>query len=173
MKRKNTKQEITLMTLLANESASESRKLLKKYNKPDAKNCADLEVKLAQLYFDAPDKLAIEKELAEIHPHKEWILKRTKVEEVEKPVEVVEAQKTSSAEGDCCNPYCPVHGKCIPTSNFDDFTKSQSSDKPKESRDLNLRSDENNRMNSYQSIVPIIGLVAVVGFMAYLLKSNK
>lgn len=160
------------MTLLANESASESRKLLKKYNKPDAKDCADLEVKLAQLYFDTPDKLAFEKELAAIHPHKDWILKRTKVEEVEKPVVVEEPQKTSSAEGECNNPSCPVHGKCIPTSNFDDFTKSQSADKPQDSRDISVRSEEYNRMHPYQSIVPIIGLVAVVGFLAYLLKNK-
>lgn len=170
MKRKPAKQEITLMTLLANESAVESRRLLKKYNKPDAKDCADLEVKLAQLYFATDDKLGFEKELAAIHPHKDWILKRTKVEEVEKPKEAEEQQKKSNAEGDCQNPNCPVHGKCIPVSNFDDLSKNPAN--LQDSRPIIIRSDEQQKQNPYQSMIPIIGLVAVVGFMAYLLKTK-
>ena len=55
------------MTLLANESTSDSRKLLKKYNKADAINTADLEVKLAELYYSVPDKIVLEREMAEIH----------------------------------------------------------------------------------------------------------
>lgn len=79
MKRNNKlnkrKQEITLMTILANEADKESRHILKKYNKPNARDHADLEVKLAELYFEQDDKLAIEKDLAEIHPHKNWIVR--------------------------------------------------------------------------------------------------
>ena len=167
------------MTLLAKESTSESRKLLKKYNKPDAKDCADLEVKLSQLYFETPDKLAFEKELVSIHPHKDWILKRTKVEEVEKPVVeevktpvVLDESKKSNADGECNNPNCPVHGKCIPTSNFDDIISKPITPKVDDNSNISVRSDEYNRMHPYQSIVPIIGLVAVVGFMAYLLKNK-
>jgi len=172
MKRKPAKQEITLMTLLANESAVESRRLLKKYNKPDAKDCADLEVKLAQLYFATDDKLGFEKELAAIHPHKDWILKRTKVEEVEKSTEAEQQQKKSNAEGDCQNPNCPVHGKCIPVSNFDDLTKNTTPANMQDSRPIAIRSAEYDKEHPYQSIIPIIGLVAVVGFMAYLLKNK-
>lgn len=79
MKRKNKlhskKQEITLMTILAHEADKESRQILKKYKKPNAANHADLEVKLAELYFDQDDKLDIEKDLAKIHPHKEWLIR--------------------------------------------------------------------------------------------------
>jgi hypothetical protein len=79
MKRNNKlnsrKQEITLMTILANEAANECRQILKKYKKPNASNHADLEVKLAELYFEQPDKIQIEKDLAEIHPHKKWLVK--------------------------------------------------------------------------------------------------
>jgi hypothetical protein len=79
MKRNNKlyskKQEITLMTLLAHEAAKDSSAMLKKYNKPKAQNHDDLEVKLAELYFEQPDKLQIEKELAEIHPHKNWLIR--------------------------------------------------------------------------------------------------
>ena len=159
------------MTLLANESTADARKLLKKYNKPDAKDCADLEVKLAQLYFDCGDKLAIEKDLAAIHPHKDWLIKRTKVEEVEKPVVLEVDQKTSNAEGGCNNPYCPVHGKCIPVSNFDDLTSNPNL-KSDDNKNIQQRAEEYNRQHPYQMYVPVIGIIAVVGFMTYLLKDK-
>jgi hypothetical protein len=171
MKRNTSnKREITLMTLLANEATADSRKLLKKYNVADAKNCADLEIKLAKLYFDTPDKLAIEKEFAEIHPHKNWVLKRTKVEEVEKPIVVEEPQIKSNADGGC---KCCCYGRrdIFDVSNFDNNMNTNVS-KVQDNSDISLKADYN-KMLIYQTIVPIIGLVAVVGFMAFLLKSNK
>tara|TARA_R110000751_G_scaffold137239_1_gene240602 strand:- start:640 stop:1185 length:546 start_codon:yes stop_codon:yes gene_type:complete len=69
------KQDISMMCLIANENTSGSRKLLKKLGKTDAKNHDDLELALAKLYKDSADKLIIEKEFAEIHPHKKFILK--------------------------------------------------------------------------------------------------
>jgi hypothetical protein len=68
--------EIPLLTLLANESTDGSRKILKKHGKEDAVNHIDLENKLADYYSSADDKqkLEIEKELAEIHPHKDFII---------------------------------------------------------------------------------------------------
>lgn len=93
------KQEITLMTLLANESTSDARKLLKKYNKPDANSFQDLEVKLAKLYYEAPDKLVIEKEMADIHPHKNWLVKTLKPFEKEEEKEVkIEDKKEPEKE---------------------------------------------------------------------------
>lgn len=112
--RGNDKQEITLMTLLANESTSGARKLLKKYNKPDADGFQDLEVKLAKLYYEAPDKIAIEKEMAEIHPHKNWLLKtlkpiekeEVKVEEKKEPI--VEIKSNMEGQG-CGCPRCRAY----------------------------------------------------------------
>jgi hypothetical protein len=72
--RQPKKKEITLMTVLAYESTGDAQKLLKKYGREPAKGYADLEIKLANLYFDTPDKVQLEKELAEIHPHKKWLL---------------------------------------------------------------------------------------------------
>jgi len=165
------------MTLLANESASESRRLLKRYNKPDAKDCADLEVKLAQLYFETQDKLALEKELAAIHPHKEWILKRTKVEEVNKPVVVEVDQTTSKAEGEveveCNNPNCPVHGKCIPISNFDDIPSNPAWQSDEQKKTISERADIYNQKHPYQMFVPIVGLITIVGLLTYIIASNK
>jgi len=66
-----------LLSLLANESTSKSRSLLKKYNQPDAKNHRDLELKLANLYKTSEDKKLMDKEFCEIHPHRDFILKYT------------------------------------------------------------------------------------------------
>lgn len=98
MKRNNKlnsrKQEITLMTILANEAANESRHILKKYKKPNAANHADLEVKLAELYFEQPDKIQIEKDLAEIHPHKKWLVKSLNLV----PKDEINCEKCEEAE---------------------------------------------------------------------------
>ena len=105
-KLRNGGQEITLMTVLANEATGPSRKILKEYGSSDAKNYKDLEVKLAELYFNTQDKVALEKKLADIHPHKNWILKNVKpaIEETSKQGQVEEVK--SNATGDCMCPNC-------------------------------------------------------------------
>lgn len=85
--KRQQKPEITLMTLLAYEATDDAQKLLQKYGKPKAKNFADLEVKLGELYIGADDKLKLEKDMAKIHPHKKWIMERSE------PVVKVEAKK--------------------------------------------------------------------------------
>lgn len=77
-----------LLSLLSVEATAGSRNLLKKHGKPDAKNYKDLESKLAELFYSCDDKKAIEKELCDIHPHKQFILRY-----VEKP-----AEKTTKIE---------------------------------------------------------------------------
>ena len=161
------------MTLLANEATADSRKLLKKYNKADAKDCSDLEVKLAQLYFDTPDKLAIEKDFAEIHPHKNWLLKRTKVEEVLKPEVVEVAKNTSNADGNCNNPNCPVHGCCSGVSNFDDISVNPYRRSLSEREYVQNENIEYSKQNPFLMAVPLIGIIAVVGIVFYVLSSNK
>lgn len=101
------------MTLLASEATKESRALLKKHKLPDAKNYADLEIKLAEIYRSTGDKFALEKELAEIHPHKDWLIRRLELERKKdiKPVieEMVVPEKKEQQQV-CTNPYCPIHG---------------------------------------------------------------
>jgi len=96
------KKRITLLGVIANGSTSDARKLLKKYDQPDAKNHEDLEFKLTKLYYNTPDKLQIEKDLADIHPHKEFILKYNKPEEKSETI-VSEKFSTSQASGCRCN----------------------------------------------------------------------
>ncbi len=73
--RTKKKKEITLMTLLAFEATDESRALLKKHNRQDAVNHIDLEKKLEALWVKSneTERLTVEKEMAEIHPHKKWL----------------------------------------------------------------------------------------------------
>jgi hypothetical protein len=119
-------QEITLMTVLANEATGPSRKLLKEYGMADAKNYTDLEVKLAELYFNTTDKVALEKKLAAIHPHKNWILRNVQpvIEEKSKQEQVEEVK--SNADGSCMCPQCQkstnysnASGPDQPSSKFD------------------------------------------------------
>jgi hypothetical protein len=139
-RRKNSNRtDITLMTLLANEATDGSRKILKEYGEPDAKDYKDLEVKLAELYFKTPDKVELEKKLSNIHPHKKWLMKY--IEPVEKIVEVekiVSAETKSNANGDCPTTPTPLQ-----TSSFSGETQMSSN-----------------------SVMGIIGLVAVVGILS-------
>jgi hypothetical protein len=96
-------QEITLMTVLANEATGPSRKILREYGAKDARDYKDLEVKLAELYFNTQDKVALEKKLALIHPHRKWILKNSEPIVVEKIVEIEDTK--SNADGVPCS--CP------------------------------------------------------------------
>lgn len=73
--RTEANRKITIMGLLAECSTNDARKLLKKYGIPDAKNKTDLELKLAQLYKSCDDKKQLEKDFAEIHPHKDFMKK--------------------------------------------------------------------------------------------------
>ena len=117
MKRKSDKQDITIMTLLAHEATSDARKLLKSYGEPDAKNHTDLEVKLSELYVKTPDKIALEKKLADIHPHKKFILKYSQ------PKVVDEAQRegvSNMVDDDCPTTQTPSYDK---TSNAEGETQ--------------------------------------------------
>ncbi len=69
------KQFNTLLSTLANGSEIPARKLLKQHTGEDAQNTNDLVVKLSRLWANSTSKLDLEKEFADIHPHKNFILK--------------------------------------------------------------------------------------------------
>lgn len=82
MENKGNKKKIDgLLSLLSNEATKDSIKLLKKNGYNSIRDHKDLELKLADLYRNADDKLIIEKEFCEIHPHKNFILKYSIKEE--------------------------------------------------------------------------------------------
>lgn len=68
-----------MLSVLANVSTGDARRLLVERTGQDAKSVQDLEDKLAQMYATSTDKLDVEKRFAEIHPHKDFILKYSQV----------------------------------------------------------------------------------------------
>lgn len=110
-KRDRKKARVTLLGVISNGSTSEARKLLQKNNIPDATNYDDLEFKLTKLYRSTEDKKALEKDLANIHPHKDFILKYCPIPEKTELVSenVQEESKlpvNSMSNCSCGNPYC-------------------------------------------------------------------
>lgn len=120
------KQRMTLLEVIANGSTGEARRLLKKYNEPDATNHKDLEFKLSKLYQKTDDKVKLEKEIAEMHPHKEFILHNLAPATVTEPeimVAEVDEKTREMATGGCgCgNPNCrnnQVSNACGCSSHF-------------------------------------------------------
>jgi len=136
----NQKKEYkTLLSVLANGSTDNARKLLKKHSGEDAKDTKDLELKLAKMYAYSPKKIDIEKEFAQIHPHKDFILKYLAPKPVEKPVEKTEEKKEEKKEvvgqtfidygymnfnghPPCGNPNCPYCAKYFNGSKFQGYS---------------------------------------------------
>lgn len=145
IKGKQNKKDITLMTLLAYESTPEARVLLQKHGYDDAKSYGDLEVKLAQLYFDSPNKLEIEKELADIHPHKSWLLRVTK------EIEPVKEEKIE-AKAEIITP---------PTPNMINELKSNA--------DGTIQSNEDSHkmMLNYVGLIGVIGVTLAITFIGF------
>lgn len=160
------KKEITLLTLLANEATSDSRKLLKKYGISDADNHVDLELKLAKLYSETPDKKVLEKEMAEIHPHKNWFVKtlmpEKEIKKEDSDTVIVETdtktgKTTVDSFSNCSgNMNCPCNrmsnacgGGCPISSSFSGISESKESKSEKSDTPL---------------ILGVLGLVAIVAF---------
>lgn len=76
----------TLLLVLANGNPTGASALLKKYSGETAQNTQDLANKLERAYVLAPYKKDIEKEFADIHPHKNFILKYTEPKVIIKEV---------------------------------------------------------------------------------------
>lgn len=157
---KGKRKDISLMTLLANEATSDSRKLLKKYGQQDAADYDDLEVKLADLYFKTDDKMKLEKELAEIHPHKKWILKyvqppvEVKKEEVIVAVEPKKEEKSNADGSPCMCPRCQMMSGCC----GDTYSRADGTN------------DKSMRPMDY---IGVIGMVAVVGALFYVMSKTS
>lgn len=109
---------VTLLGVIANGSTANARKLLKQYDYPDAVDYDDLEFKLTQIYRKEDDKSDLEKQLATIHPHKDFILKYLAPENKEANDKNLEVENISpeipTKPCSCGNPYCPsiYNGKC-------------------------------------------------------------
>ena len=74
-KSKNKKEYKTLLSALAFGATDEAQKILATNGMKEANTYEELEYNLAKLYANSTDKIALEKEFAEIHPHSKFILK--------------------------------------------------------------------------------------------------
>lgn len=149
------KKEITLMTLLANEATKESRNILKKYNKPDAKNYDDLEIKLAQLYFETPDKIQLEKELADIHPHKNWILKHVELPKISQ----TEIEKKDASNIDKLPINFEGHHYACGCSSFDNTNNVQQPQNTDSKKD-------------FMPYIAVLGVMSIVGLTFYMISKK-
>lgn len=133
-KQRSKKKDITLMTLLAfdEDSYKKAIELLKKHGIVGAKNHEDLEQKLNQLYMSTNDKAGLEKELAEIHPHKNWLFRTLPEMKVVVPdtpadgagtattkIEDIKQDHMSSADGNSQMNKCNCSNCSGPYSSFD------------------------------------------------------
>jgi len=173
-KKKKKDRDITLMTVLAYENTDGARKLLKSYSKEDAKDYKDLEYKLAKLYFDCEDKPKLEKEMANIHPHKDWILECLKEKlDADKQSEINEIIERTKAEAKEENSNKKENGcNC-------DFCKRQQSElNVFSSFDASFRREQElERANNYQNnnnerLAMILG-AGMVGVIALAIIKNK
>lgn len=168
------------MTLLASEATKEAKDLLKKYNRPNATSYADLELKLAELYTSSNDKFGLEKEMAEIHPHKNWLLKRL---ELDKPKEVkvekMEFETTKETKPQtpsvvCGNPFCPIHGT-TPICEYSNASGSMNN--PFATTQGKPNTSEQNKDQAPPRVSPIdyvgiIGMVAIVGITFFVITKT-
>jgi hypothetical protein len=123
MKKKNgnKKEYKTLLSALAFGSTDEAQKILVDNGMRESDSYEELEYNLAKLYSNATDKIKIEKQFAEIHPHSKFILKylSPKVEPDTKEVrkedlQTMETETTpptivemsSNASGNSCSCGC-------------------------------------------------------------------
>jgi len=183
----------TLLSTLANGATSESRKLLLKHTGEDAVNTKDLELKLAKVYSTSNSKIDVEKEFAEIHPHKEFILKYNKPKEQEKEQQQIEIKEEIKAVieeppvvnndddfysmigrgrglGRCNNPLCPI---CNPkkANNFNNYGFDGYSNIDN-ANNSNQNNNQNNSLNIQSSII-VIAMVSLVALSVMFLSTKK
>jgi len=152
----NNRKKKTLLSVLAYGSPEESQDLLFKKTGQKAIGCKDLEYKLAEFYAKSPDKVTLEKEFAEIHPHKDFILKYLapepeKIEiKADSENEVREVKLGADGYSNCDgDPNCNCNKKTQDMSGFAGVYHMEG---------MGRRSNDN-------MILGIIGVVAILGLV--------
>lgn len=152
----------SLLLILATTCPEDCKAMLKKYNgeQPKTNNPKELEMKLGRMYAMSSQKLDIEKDLANIHPHKNFILKNQPVRQVEKEIPSIvadgEVKKDSIVieepkASDVCNCKCAQNRYSNADGN--------------ESASMMQRPDNQTIM-----MLSIVGIVAIFGMVLYVKK---
>jgi len=170
------KKDINLITLLANTRTGQLRAILKKYGSKDATNYDDLELKFAEMYQTSPDKIAIEKELAEIHPHRSFILKHLapKPEPTEQSANEGIANFVREHQSNCsgtCSCNTQAHSNACGCSNFDGPSKTNPYFKERTETDYKFGSKPSDWIGPMM-LLATIGIV-VVAVVSATKKSSK
>lgn len=182
--KKPKKPNIRITELISVNKTADARKLLKKYGKEDAKDYADLENKLTKLYQETEDKKQLEKEIAEMHPHKKFILEhlapdvliKEKKDIVAEPIESKRGNLTvvdsgySNCEG---NPDCPCNknkfsNACGCGSNFDGFSNFNGF-----GRQNNNENNQNTLMQMQHNQVMTLATVGIIALFAFMIYKEK
>ena len=151
--------KITIMGLLANCSTDDARLLLKKYGYPDAKNRAELELSLANLYKSADDKKQVEKDFADIHPHKNF-LKRYLTLETPKQTTEITAEKIIESD------VTPTSNEIVSNCNGDETcTCCQFSFEGSETQ-------KSSKISDNEKLI-IFGMFGIVSILALVIVSQK
>lgn len=170
-KKRKKKNYIPIQTLIAFNNTDEALRLLER-NGYKANSLNDIQIQLTELYKNSPDKMEIERQFVEIHPHKNLILKHLAPKESKEDKTIVEVSKPteeqvnkeirntvvhdgySSCEG---NPNC----SCNKKSNFSSACGCSGFDGTGKQSTQPAKVD-----NSFNSIV-VLGIVAIFGMLIY------
>jgi len=171
--KRQKKQYKTLLSVLASGSTPEARRLLKECTGEDAFSEQDLESKLARLYTDSTSKLDLEKDFADIHPHKDFILKycvtksiapmdepinvnklNTSNTEVVKQVEIITSPTKKETEN-------PTEGRAC-ACGCGRYSNAEGGETP-----------QSVKLNFTIAVLGIVGIVAIVGTILYLKHEKK
>lgn len=150
------RQGATLLSALANGSTDQARDIIKNRLGTDAKDSKDLQLKLAQLYSTTTDKVELEKEFANIHPHKDFILKYfTPVKtEVIAPNNEVKALRISNEQikeiEKEAKSNCNGDEKCVECAE----------------KSYNASGNEVSSLNVLNPNIVVVGVIGVVGLIA-------
>jgi hypothetical protein len=146
------KGKIKLVELLAYNAQVPSRELLQKHGISDPKNTHELSDKLEALYLKSEDKASIEKEFAEIHPHKDLILTYLSANAPSKTI--VKVEEPLSAACGC--------------SGFDSYSNCSGcggtcGSSSAEGNNINTAQPNFNQKNDTLALLTLVSIVALVG----------
>lgn len=174
-RRKTTKQEKeykTLLSAIANGSTDSARDLLIKHTGTDALNPKDLEEKLSLAYKNSNYKIDFEKDLAEIHPHKDFILKYNNPIEIIKPISeshdglekiisegkvlTTDDVRTESYNADGTHPPCG-NPSCKKCSRYFNYNGNE--------QNTNYKNEQQSIIQNNNSLM-VVGIISIVGIVS-------
>lgn len=168
MARNKNKTYKTLLSVLANGSTEQARDLLTRHSGGDAQDVKDLEIKLARVYATSSNKKDIEREFAQIHPHKDFILKYVTAKEEIKPLEAIHDQVVKPIENSGTKKMVMVHDGYANADGCE-----QTCGCPKCMGYSNASGEQPQSVDKGNQNIMVLGIVSVVAILGMVLYINK